>query len=315
MFSLIWLPVALQLLVPITLLVILAMGFERSDAAWVLTALSTGLYLSVIAAAGMWLLVPGYLPAVYAVAFIAALIFSLRRASSRKRWPSGRIGWSTFTARTSVCILIVWLAVYAASGRRAPDLAVSLAFPLRHGTYLVVNGGSNTLVNAHLGLPETPRYRAYRGQRNGVDIVRVNAFGVRAQGFLPSDPQRYAIFGDSIFSPCAGDVIQAVDGVRDVAPPNPDRAHMAGNHVLMKCGVIWILLGHMQQGTIGVKPGERVPAGGLLGRVGNTGNTNEPHLHIHAQTAGTQQEPFGGEPLPIRLDGRFPVRNDWFRVR
>jgi hypothetical protein len=47
-----------------------------------------------------------------------------------------------------------------------------------------------------------------------------------------------------------------------------------------------------------------------LGEVGNSGNSNEPHLHIHAQRPGLVWDPFIGDPLPIRLDGRYPVRND-----
>jgi hypothetical protein len=36
------------------------------------------------------------------------------------------------------------------------------------------------------------------------------------------------------------------------------------------------------------------------------------HLHIHAQTPGIAAAPFSGRPLPILLEGRWPVRNDRF---
>ncbi len=55
--------------------------------------------------------------------------------------------------------------------------------------------------------------------------------------------------------------------------------------------------------------GSTVGTDTLLGRVGNTGNTGEPHLHIHAQRPGTPTMPLSGEPLPIRLNGWYPVRN------
>jgi murein DD-endopeptidase MepM/ murein hydrolase activator NlpD len=48
-----------------------------------------------------------------------------------------------------------------------------------------------------------------------------------------------------------------------------------------------------------VKEGQRI------GRVGNSGNTSEPHLHIHAERDGAG--------VPLRFDGRFPVRNDLVR--
>jgi len=46
-----------------------------------------------------------------------------------------------------------------------------------------------------------------------------------------------------------------------------------------------------------------VRVGDLMGLVGNSGNTTEPHLHIHAV------DPDTGAGVPITLDGRYPVRN------
>ena len=42
----------------------------------------------------------------------------------------------------------------------------------------------------------------------------------------------------------------------------------------------------------------------------NSGNTGEPHLHVHAQRPGPAGAPLGGDPLPILFGGRFPVRGD-----
>lgn len=50
-----------------------------------------------------------------------------------------------------------------------------------------------------------------------------------------------------------------------------------------------------------------------MGLVGNSGNTGEPHLHIHAQRPGSAIAPLSGEPVPVRFGGRYLVRND--RVR
>jgi len=74
------------------------------------------------------------------------------------------------------------------------------------------------------------------------------------------------------------------------------------------------LLGHLRQGSVLAQAGERVAAGQPLGQVGNTGNSDEPHLHIHAQTPGPAGMPLGGEPLPMVLDGRYLGRGDRVRV-
>ena len=142
-----------------------------------------------------------------------------------------------------------------------------------------------------------------------MDLVKLNAWGLRAGGLAPRDPAAYSIFGDPVSAPCSGTVVQALDGLADLSPPQIDREHMAGNHVLLECGDVWVLLGHFQEGSVRVREGDAVKVGQELGRVGNTGNTDEPHLHVHAQRAGTTEAPLGGDPLPIRLDGRYLARN------
>lgn len=200
-------------------------------------------------------------------------------------------------------------AIYAVSGRTAPTETVDLAFPLRQGTYLVVNGGTSELLNAHLMTVSGKRFRAYRGQRYGADVVRIDRWGRRATGFQPREPSAYRIFGDSVFAPCAGRIVAVLDGLHDQPVPEVVRVHMAGNHVLLACGAVHVLLGHLQHGSVRVRVGSTVGIQTLLGHVGNTGNTGEPHLHIHAQHPGPASLPLSGEPLPIRLNARFPVRN------
>lgn len=141
-------------------------------------------------------------------------------------------------------------------------------------------------------------------QSLGVDIVKLDGAGLRARGILPSDPRQYAICGQPLYAPCEGRVIRAEDGAPEMPPPRADRVHMAGNHVILECGEAWILLGHMQKGTVRVHQGEKVAIGDMLGRVGNNGSTGEPHLHIHAQQRGTADQPLSGDPLPLRFGER-----------
>jgi murein DD-endopeptidase MepM/ murein hydrolase activator NlpD len=62
-----------------------------------------------------------------------------------------------------------------------------------------------------------------------------------------------------------------------------------------------------------VTPGTGVEEGDVLGQVGNSGTTSQPHLHLHAERGGTPNEILNGEGVPIELDGRFLVRNSLFR--
>jgi murein DD-endopeptidase MepM/ murein hydrolase activator NlpD len=54
--------------------------------------------------------------------------------------------------------------------------------------------------------------------------------------------------------------------------------------------------------------GDVVTVGQPLGKVGNSGNSTEPHLHIHAVKQGTGGHAVG-EAVPLTFGGAFPVRN------
>jgi hypothetical protein len=193
-----------------------------------------------------------------------------------------------------------------------PGPVVNLAFPLAPGRYLVVNGGSDLSTNAHLftlGASE-PRFRDWRGQSYGVDLVQLDGLGLRAKGLQPADPRAYRIYGTRMLAPCAGRVVLAVDGLPDMQVPEVDREHIAGNYVMLRCEQADVLLGHLSPGSLQVRAGDAVATGVWLGSVGNSGNTGEPHLHVHAQRPGPVGAPLGGDPLPILLDGRFPMRGD-----
>jgi hypothetical protein len=179
--------------------------------------------------------------------------------------------------------------------------AAELSFPLEGGTYYVGQGGDSPLLNHH---------NTNRAQRFALDVFRLNAAGTRAAGIYPSDPSRYAVFGAGIHSPCAGEVIETRDGNPDHRPSGTDRENPAGNHVVVRCAKedVDVALAHIRENSVAVERGERVVEGQLLGRVGNSGNTSEPHLHVHAVRTGSGSV-LEGEGVPMVFDGRFPVRN------
>ncbi len=59
----------------------------------------------------------------------------------------------------------------------------------------------------------------------------------------------------------------------------------------------------------------RVREGDVLGRVGNSGDTSQPHLHLHAERGGEPGEILNGEGVPMEIAGRFLVRNSLFTSR
>ncbi len=305
---------AVQFAAPLILIGWLALAPARSGPGFVVQVFGSVAAMAVMTLQGIWLLPPWWAPFVFAAALGVAVWRGWRRV--RPLSTAVPTTWGAWV----VVVLFIALGVTStygtvvALGSRIDTATgvVNLAFPLERGRYLVVNGGSSISTNLHLETLDTdvPRYRAWRGQSYGVDIVALDGFGLRARGVQPADPRAYVIYGARVLAPCAGQVIIAVDGLPDMQVPEVDRDHLAGNHVLLRCADADVLLGHLQPGSVRVQVGVNVVVGDWLGLVGNSGNTGEPHLHVHAQSPGPIEAPLGGDPRPIQFNGRFPVRGD-----
>ena len=58
-----------------------------------------------------------------------------------------------------------------------------------------------------------------------------------------------------------------------------------GNCVIIDHGNSeYSVVAHMQQGSVTVKVGERVAAGQVIGKLGNSGDSFGPHLHYQLQS-------------------------------
>jgi hypothetical protein len=307
-----------QLLVPALLVVWLLILPPRSFVGWITQFVGSAALITVIARMGLWLFPPWWVPR---VALIVAVLVGAWHVH-RRRWstvlPSGARAWAGVVLFSCAAALGIYGLTKAVSATRLPEGAdvVELAFPLDTGRYLVVNGGAWLMINAHRASMDSTihRLRPWRGNGHAVDIVAVDALGTRATGLLPRAPSAYRIFGVHVLAPCSGRVVTAVDGVLDLPVPQQDLVNKSGNHVILDCAGVHIVLAHFQQGSVRVSAGQEVKSGEWIGSVGNSGMSSEPHLHIHAQRPGPPDAPVGGDPLPMLLDGRFLVRGDRVRV-
>ena len=136
------------------------------------------------------------------------------------------------------------------------------------------------------------------GHRNRSGMFAVDAIGLTdlyaamvAQG---DEPKAAAGWGRTIIAPAAGTVVlarndrpdQPVLGVSDpryfVAEfPNGGDP---GNHVVIDHGNgEFSMLAHMQHGSVRVQSRTRVEQGQAIGLLGNSGDTNSPHVHHQLQ--------------------------------
>ena len=189
--------------------------------------------------------------------------------------------------------------------RSGLDNAVSIAAPFESGEWTVVNGGPSTLVNGHYG-PATPQ------QHDAIDFVIVGD-GRTHEGDA-DDPASYHAWDQAIVAPADGTVVDAENGLRDHpiggSETEPERAR--GNYVVIDIGDgHFVTLAHLRQGTVTVTEGDQVVAGQVVARLGNSGNTTEPHLHLQIQdVADVPFELFasGVETFPIHLTDVTHVR-------
>jgi len=286
--------------VPLILLAALAFVRQPSRLQFWLYTLALGL-----AVVYMWLVFPwAYVSTLYRVVLplllIAAVYMGYRRIGTQTKAVAR---WQMLMNVSINLLLVVFmggLCGFAIKGYFQPPGAIDLSSPFREGTFIVGHGGSSPFINAHAKV---------RPQNHALDILGLNAWGNRKDPFSDlKDLDSYAIFDKPLYSPCEGEVLLAVDGLEDLLPPAMDRENLAGNHVVIACLGVKVVLAHMKKGSILVTEGQQLDTDTQLGNVGNSGNTSEPHLHIHAETGAETPLILKGDAVPITIDGRYLVR-------
>jgi hypothetical protein len=300
---------AVHVLLPPYLLYQLWCTRFRTVGAWLIEAGFTAAALAVLYLFGRWDVVG--VPLRYgigATGFLGALLSVVRVYDRPFATDEGiRWRWGALIEGALFVGLLIWGGAGYWPGRSTVDLAA----PLHGETYYVAHGGGTPPLNYH-GAAST-------SQRYALDVNQLNGWGLRADGLRPDSLPEYAIYGDTAYSPMSGRVVEAVDSLRDQRWP--DEAQPAvGNHVWLRRGSLYVVLAHLKQGSVRVEAGERVEAGDPLAQVGHTGNTTEPHLHLHAVRgpAGAASSPDSladGSPVPVTIGGRFLTRNDMLPPR
>ncbi|MGJ7041340.1 hypothetical protein J2Y63_004613 [Shinella sp. BE166] len=292
-----------QVLLPAFFLLWLWLPRPPDRLGWIMRVLYGASYFAFIPVIGRWDFLSTTLAILLPVAFTACAALSYQRLRGRdwNRSPSTMRAHG-FTAAMAVFFLA--LTARALSGYGYQDSAVELAFPFAAGHYYIGQGGSATAINNH---------HADQSQRFALDIVALNGFGARADGLMPKELSDYEIFDREVKSPCTGVAISIHDGVDDNRIFETNTEQPAGNHVILACGTARILLAHFRKGSIAVAAGSIVSEGEALGRVGNSGNSTEPHLHMHAYLGGTLDYN-AGQGVPMTFDGRFLVRGSTVTV-
>lgn len=157
--------------------------------------------------------------------------------------------------------------------------------PLEGDDWLAANGPDNGSDHRRALLAIAGEGRI--AQRFAIDWVRLFEDGRTFRGD-PRNNDSYRAFGAGVLAVADGVVIDTVDGLPENVPDPVARAvpitpaTVSGNYILVDLGdAAYAVYAHLQPGSLRVRKGDRVRRGQLLARVGNTGNSSEPHLHFH----------------------------------
>lgn len=162
-------------------------------------------------------------------------------------------------------------------------LPVRLRLPVR-GAWIVTQGNDGE--HTHQG-----------PWRHGLDLEVADARGERHAG-TGAELSDWYCYRLPVLAPAAGTVIEVVDGHPDTPVDAMDTEHNWGNVVLIQhAPALYSLLAHLAPGSIEVVPGQVVAAGQTVGRVGASGRSPVPHLHVQLQAT-----PVIGDPtVPIEF--------------
>jgi len=204
---------------------------------------------------------------------------------------------------------------------------VVLGPPVRGGIWVAAEGCCDENTHHRRGLLVVDGNEVVP-QRFAIDWIKLD----RRHRAWVGDPARlssYFNYGQPLIAVADGTVVVARDGRPNQPPPNnpesPPLEELPGNHVVLRIGPgIYVLYAHLVPGSVRVRVGQRVRRGQLLGRLGNSGNSATPHLHLQVQITrsflsdglpfvfdrfqllGQITEPVSDENLGLRPNGQLP---------
>lgn len=173
--------------------------------------------------------------------------------------------------------------------------AIKISSPLRGGKWVAAS--SCCTMNPHRSATLAIDGTVHAPERFAIDFVQMNSENRLFSGPLNA-LSSYAYYGVPIHAARSGRVVAVVDDLPEevpgTSPANPTVQTAAGNHVVVDMGRgRYALYAHLKTGSVRVKKGQKVKTGKILGLLGNTGNSDSPHLHFHVMDS----------PSPLQSNG------------
>lgn len=184
--------------------------------------------------------------------------------------------------------------------------------PVRGGGWLASHALSNASSHRRTLLAIDGRARI--AQRFAIDWTRIGPDGQVFRGD-PAKNENWTPYGADVLAVADGRVVDLQDGIPENDPTASTKAvpitlkTVGGNYLILDIGGgKYVFYAHLKPGSVTVLHGARVRRGQVLAKLGNSGQSDAPHLHMHVMDAPS---PLGAEGLPLvfeafALQGRVP---------
>jgi hypothetical protein len=186
---------------------------------------------------------------------------------------------------------------------------VVIAPPLDGPNWL--DGNSCCDMTAHRNAMNPLSGGLWAAERYAIDYVQLEPNGTMTTGDV-SKLESYPYFGADIHAVADGPVVGIMDGLPEQVPAkNPTGLKLeeyGGNHIVQDIGDgNYAFYAHLKTDSLKVKVGDKLTTGQVIAALGNTGNTDAPHLHFHVMST---PDPLRSDGLPFliksfRLDSRL----------
>ena len=167
-----------------------------------------------------------------------------------------------------------------------------------------LDGDSCCEVLGHRGAANPINGQLFVAERFAIDYVQLTDDGALFTGDK-TKTSSYAYFGANIHAVADGKVVAVVNNLPEQTPSIGASGlrieEYGGNHVVQDIGNgHYAFYAHMQEGDgVKVKVGDDLKAGQVIGLLGNSGNSDAPHLHFHVMNG---PDPLAANGLPFEID-------------
>lgn len=210
-------------------------------------------------------------------------------------WLLDDMGWAEIAQGRKVAAINTFMSVLSrqlSKMKKVPPVRLGLPF---NGPMRVLRGAGSAPLHQSMR-----NYFSWDLQLLGKFDRAYRTNGLKAEDFY--------CFGQPVFSPVAGWVVDFVNNRPDNPVNKPNWTHPDGNHVrIWVSSGMSVIVSHLRRGSVKVRKKQQLAVGDEIGACGNSGSADVPHVQLSARSGLDEN----AKSVPVLFDGfvqRFGAR-------